>query len=278
MPQWSLNTKNFPRRNNFPFRVEKIFHCHNMSISTLLKEWDCVEVCLRISAKSVKTEDIINGRYIKSPCPNVAWRLPGVFWQLPSTDVRDAIAFCYSSEVLKTMEILGMKIENTVSNFIITSELENLIAKFHRTLNNLYTPGAADMLDWICFSIMINLKLQENIEATPDQSLKKRIFNVSLWFQMHFAESIDIEKVAAANGFSHDHFFKSWKKYFDMTPVRYINDLRLEAAAHRLLESNLSISAIIQEVHFAGEYMFYKSFRQKYGMTPREYRELNRKI
>lgn len=71
---------------------------------------------------------------------------------------------------------------------------------------------------------------------------------------------------------SRDHFYKTWKKSFDTTPAQYINQLRLEAAARRLRETDIAIGSIIQEVHFAGEYMFYKCFRQKYGMTPAEYR------
>ena len=49
--------------------------------------------------------------------------------------------------------------------------------------------------------------------------------------------------------------------------------LRLEAAAKRLKETEIAISDIIQEVHFAGEYMFYQRFRQKFGMTPDQYRK-----
>ena len=56
---------------------------------------------------------------------------------------------------------------------------------------------------------------------------------------------------------------------------QYLIDLRLEAAARRMKESDLPVSRIVQEVHFAGEYMFYRRFRQKYGMTPAEYRRLH---
>lgn len=178
------------------------------------------------------------------------------------------------SDVGFIVELLGMKVENTVWNFAMSTELEMLTSKFSRTVYNLYTPGAADILDWVCFCLTATLILQENMPK-PNMNMEKRIRNVSIWFHTHYAEKIDIDEIAAANGFSHDHFFKSWKKYFDVTPTRYINNLCLEAASRRLKESNIPISEIIREVHFAGEYMFYQYFRQKYGMTPDEYRKQN---
>ena len=46
-------------------------------------------------------------------------------------------------------------------------------------------------------------------------------------------------------------------------------------AARSLRETGVPISEIVKDVRFAGEYMFYRRFRQKYGMTPGEYRRLN---
>lgn len=271
MSQWMLKVKEIPRRNRFPFRVEQIYCCNENTIPATEKKWDCFEVCFRLSSESDSTEDIVNGERLKMSCPNVVWRLPGSVWGQQQTSVRNVISFSYSPEVLKTMDQLGMKVEKIAWNFTMSSELEMLIAKFYRTVYNLYTPGAADVLDWVCFSLMATLILQGNMPH-PDLNTENRIRNVSIWFDTHYAERVNIDEIAAANGFSHDHFFKSWKKYFDVTPTQYINNLRLSAAARRLKESNLPISEIIREVHFSGEYMFYKRFQQKYGMSPAEYR------
>ena len=272
MPEWLLKIRDFPRRNRFPFRVEQVFHCTGKRNETRQKEWQNFEVCLRLSSGTDSTEDIVNGEYIKMPCPNVVWRLPGSVWSQPHRSVRNVISFGYSPEVLKTMEVLGMKVEKTAWNFAMSSELEMLIAKFHRTVCDLYTPGAVDILDWVCFSLMATLMLQENA-SDAEVGPGTRIRNVSIWFRTHFAEKIDIDQVAAANGFSHDHFFKTWKKHFDLTPTQYVNNLRLEAAAHRLQETDAAVSEIIREVRFAGEYRFYRCFREKFGMTPDQYRK-----
>ena len=272
MPQWILNLNDFPRKNQFPFRVQQIYYCYNMLIPPSPRKWGNFEVCLRLHSDSSFTEDIVDNEHIKLHCPNVVWRLPGSQWLLPYAQIRDVISFSYEPEVVQKLEMLGMNIEKTAWNFTMTSELETLIAKFWRSVNSLYTPGAVDNLDWICFCIMGTLRLQENMSEQL-LSVEQRIRNISIWFQTHFSEKIDIDDVAASNNISHDHFYKMWKKIFNISPVQYINNLRLEAAAHRLCESNISIEKIIREVNFAGEYMFYKRFKEKYGITPKEYRE-----
>lgn len=274
MPQWKLNVKDFLRKNLFPFHVEQIYACDNMSIPFSKRRWNRFEVCIRLSSGTGLTEDFVDGKILKLPCPNVVWRLPGSVWGAVGQSNRDVISFCYSPDVLNAMNQLGMKVEKIAWSFAMTSELEMLIGKFSRTAFNLYTPGTPDILDCICFSLMTNLRLQDNV-ASPVSDAASRIRNVSIWFRTHYAEKIDIDEIARAHGFSHDHFFKTWKRFFDTTPTQFINDLRLEFAAQRLKENNSAISEIIKEVRFAGEYRFYKCFRQKYGMTPNEYRRFS---
>ena len=96
------------------------------------------------------------------------------------------------------LELLGMKVENTIWNFAMSSELEMLIAKFNRTVYNLYTPGAADVLDWVCFSLMATLILQENMPH-PDMNTENRIRNVSIWFDTHYAEKVNADRFSISN-------------------------------------------------------------------------------
>ena len=272
MSQWVLKVDEFPRKRNFPFQVDQIYYCNEQKIQVAPRQEKFFEICLRLPSSTDSTEDIVNGKYLKMPCPNVALRLPGSIWSQPQPSIRNVISFCYSPEVPEKINLLGLNVENEVRSFVQTSETDMLIAKLIRTVHSLHTPGAADILDWTCFSLLATLQLQDNMTENAAADLKSRIHNVAIWFRTHFAEKIDIDEISSANGFSHDHFFKCWKRYFALTPVQFINNLRLEAAAQRLIETNISVSEIIKEVNFAGEYMFYKRFRQKYAMTPAEYR------
>jgi len=274
MPSWRLDIGDIPRKNSFPFRVGSIYYCKDKVIPALKREWDRFEVCLRLSSDLGLTEDIVDGEHLKLPCPNVVWRLPGSTWETPHPAVRSVISFNYSPEVIKPMELLGMKVQRIAWHFVMTGELELLISRLRSVLHHIHTPGATDAADWLCFCIMGHLLFRENMSGA-ETSEESRIRNVSVWFRMHFAENVSIDEVAAANGMSRAAFFKAWKKNFDVTPSQYVIDLRLEAAARSLRETNVPISEIVKDVRFAGEYMFYRRFRQKYGMTPGEYRRRN---
>ena len=100
------------------------------------------------------------------------------------------------------------------------------------------------------------------------------IRNISAWLRMHYADNIFIDDVAAAYGLSHTHFFREWRKVFDVSPLQYILDTRLEAAAWYLTTTTLPVSHIVSKVNFSGTTKFYRRFNLKYGMTPEVYRKM----
>ena len=100
-----------------------------------------------------------------------------------------------------------------------------------------------------------------------------RIKNISIWLQQHFDESIDLDALARANGFSRASFFRKWKQLFPLSPVQYLLDLKLQTAAKLLKETDLPVSQIVSEVHFSGTTAFYKRFYAAFGMMPDRYRK-----
>jgi AraC-like DNA-binding protein len=57
-----------------------------------------------------------------------------------------------------------------------------------------------------------------------------------------------------------------------MTPVGYIQSIRLRHAAGELLDSSRNLADIAREAGFTDENYFARLFRRKFGQTPREYR------
>lgn len=61
------------------------------------------------------------------------------------------------------------------------------------------------------------------------------------------------------------------KEHFEMTIPEYINQVRLNKAVEWMGNSKLSIQEIMLKVGIENESYFYKLFKTKFGMTPREY-------
>ena len=63
-----------------------------------------------------------------------------------------------------------------------------------------------------------------------------------------------------------------------MTPVTYINKLRLSKAKTLLANTNLSIEQISLKCGFNEYSYFTRLFKKQFGQTPTNYREENKKI
>ncbi|MCR5454329.1 MAG: helix-turn-helix transcriptional regulator, partial [Bacteroidales bacterium] len=61
---------------------------------------------------------------------------------------------------------------------------------------------------------------------------------------------------------------------FSMTVFDYVNDLRMNKAARLIAENQLSISAIAIELGFSSHSHFCTAFRKKFGLTPKEFRDV----
>lgn len=88
----------------------------------------------------------------------------------------------------------------------------------------------------------------------------------------HFDEEITIDGLASMAGFSSCHFMNTFKKYVGISCNKYINHIRLDAAAKRLLETNDSIMNVAISVGYNNISYFNRAFKNYFGTTPKDYR------
>ncbi|MBT8415501.1 MAG: AraC family transcriptional regulator [Boseongicola sp.] len=79
----------------------------------------------------------------------------------------------------------------------------------------------------------------------------------------------------AAAGRSHEHVCRTCKTVTGLTPSEYINQIRIEFAAHLLRSDERSINDVVEACGFDNNSYFYRLFRRQYGITPRQYRLRN---
>lgn len=79
-------------------------------------------------------------------------------------------------------------------------------------------------------------------------------------------------------GRSADHVNRVIKSYMRQTLTETINKLRLEFASKQLALTNTPIKIITAECGYASLSYFHRLFKSKYGISPKEYRERNKKV
>jgi len=84
---------------------------------------------------------------------------------------------------------------------------------------------------------------------------------------------LNVEMLGAEVGFSRVHIYRKLKELTGKSPRDFIRTIRLEQAKKLLKQKNLTISQIADAVGFISLSHFSASFREFYGISPKEYME-----
>ena len=88
----------------------------------------------------------------------------------------------------------------------------------------------------------------------------------------HYAEPLTVSQIAAASAISESECYRCFRKVLDSSPIDYLLQYRIRAAAGMLSGSDMSISDICFATGFNSPSYFAKVFRQELLMSPRRYR------
>lgn len=72
---------------------------------------------------------------------------------------------------------------------------------------------------------------------------------------------------------SDEHICRCLKTHYNVTPTEFLSEIKLNYLANMLITTNLSITDLCYECGFENASWFYASFKKKYGLTPREFRQ-----
>lgn len=92
----------------------------------------------------------------------------------------------------------------------------------------------------------------------------------------HYREKIYLSDIAQTMGLSETYLSRLFKKETNIRLQDYIVEIRLEHAANLLKYSNESISNVAEYVNFPSQSYMGKLFKEKYQLSPKQYRELNK--
>lgn len=97
-------------------------------------------------------------------------------------------------------------------------------------------------------------------------------YHMSRVMEENFAYNLKIENYAQLCHMSLSAFKKSFKQYYGTTPAAWLQLRKLDLACHRVLQSSLPINQISFECGFEDTSHFIRVFKQKYHLTPLQYR------
>ena len=96
------------------------------------------------------------------------------------------------------------------------------------------------------------------------------------WIQENYKSHITLEELSRISGVNQKYLCRIFKEYTSKTPVSYINELRIENACHEITFGEKNITKAAFDNGFNDSGYFSKIFKEKKGITPKEYQLLSR--
>ncbi|TYP79162.1 helix-turn-helix transcriptional regulator [Paenibacillus methanolicus] len=97
--------------------------------------------------------------------------------------------------------------------------------------------------------------------------------NGRAYLDIHYAEDIAIERVAAAVGVERSHFTKMFRHAYGMPPMQYLLRLRMNEARLLLEQTGYTVADIARSVGYPDLFSFSKAFKKHAGISPKSYRQ-----
>ena len=105
-----------------------------------------------------------------------------------------------------------------------------------------------------------------------------RIKQMLGYIHTHYAEPLTVSQISAASAISESECYRCFRKVLDTSPIDYLLQYRIRAAAGLLSTTDMSVSDICFAAGFNSPSYFAKVFRQELLVSPRSYRATHQSI
>ncbi|WP_308722808.1 helix-turn-helix transcriptional regulator [Paenibacillus polysaccharolyticus] len=111
--------------------------------------------------------------------------------------------------------------------------------------------------------------------ATQQESQKKidkRLIVVHRYIRKHFAEPLTLQILADLIECNPVYLSNSFSKIFDVSPMKYLQQVRMQRACTLLKESSMNIKELTTVIGYISNSQFSSIFKKYFSCTPAEYR------
>lgn len=111
----------------------------------------------------------------------------------------------------------------------------------------------------------------ENVNITKKEETVKKI---ERYLNIHYNDTnFSIGDVAKEFSFSQSYITRLFKSQTRITPMQYVDELRMKKAIELLNHHSLTIDQIAENIGYKNQFYFTKRFKRYYGMPPSKYKQ-----
>ena len=116
------------------------------------------------------------------------------------------------------------------------------------------------------------MELSVDDQPTPQRPLSNYSDRIDAWFERCLPDGDSLDGLAAELHLSRSQTCRILKKLYGMTFREKLVRTRMEHAAWLLRHTDKRVGDLVAETGYASESRFYRTFRERFGMTPEQYR------
>ncbi|WP_375325527.1 helix-turn-helix domain-containing protein [Flagellimonas sp. GZD32] len=159
------------------------------------------------------------------------------------------------------------------------------IADVMANMNKIESEGMIRIMqmEGMVYQILSMHMMQHNKEIKnkrPATTLLKRelkqVRNFAKKLEKHIAKDFTLEEIAAETGLTQAKLQEGFKLLYNNTVTEYIRNTRLEVARDLIANSEMNISEVVYSIGFTSRSYFSKIFKEKYGISPSEFKNSKR--
>ena len=148
--------------------------------------------------------------------------------------------------------------------FPCMDEMRQKKKRFHECVRGLMTALFAELL-----------RMCEN-DVAEDEIRKKagvsQITPALEYVRNEYANNIRVEELAKASHMSETHFRRVFESYMNMSPMDYINLMRVQKACDIMKKTNDSMDVVAQKVGFTTTSTFNRNFKKYLNTSPYQWK------
>lgn len=123
--------------------------------------------------------------------------------------------------------------------------------------------------------LLLHSNLPVDTEKANQKSQKdaQRIKGMLQFIHGHYSDKLTVAEIAGSVSISESECLRCFRATVQLTPNQYLRQYRIQQAANLLISTEEKISTIAHACGFEDLSFFAKSFREKTGTSPSQYRE-----
>jgi AraC-like DNA-binding protein len=198
---------------------------------------------------------------------------PGNAYGNQTAGLREVFYFTYSGNAIHQFENMKLEPGSPGIEICHDSPIIKLALEAVNLSNKIHELGTVDKIENLCETILIEASIIKRQRSGISTINNEKINEIISFINNNFREKTKLSDLIKKYGFSKRSFYREWNKKYSISPVDYIESLKMSEASNLLSNTKMQISEIATELKYDDPMYFSRRFTKHFNTSPREYRK-----